>query len=196
MLAPAPQFLTLADDPALDFVNTLAKGETGIRDFLETDGDVVAWLQMMGFLERQDRPSFRRGALVKAAHELRDVIKKLIVQKKSGKRVDVAALNAFLSNGRYRVNLVRKTHGHLEVVHEYDKSTPGQVLTKIAEAAAELLATGDFNLVRKCESEDCILWFYDRTKAHRRRWCSMSMCGNRHKVANFRARQKASAAKG
>jgi predicted RNA-binding Zn ribbon-like protein len=104
--------------------------------------------------------------------------------------VDAAALNAFLSHGRYRVNLGRSADGHLHVIYEYDKATPEQLLARVAEAAAELLADGDFDLIRKCESNECVLWFYDRTKAHRRRWCSMAVCGNRHKVANFRARQK------
>jgi predicted RNA-binding Zn ribbon-like protein len=60
----------------------------------------------------------------------------------------------------------------------------------VAEAVATLLAKGDFSLVRKCECPDCTLWFHDRTKSHHRRWCSMALCGNRMKVAAFRARQK------
>jgi predicted RNA-binding Zn ribbon-like protein len=187
---PASEILTLGDDPALDFLNTVARDDSGLVEYLKSDEDVVAWLQLMGFLDRKDHPSFKRGALVAAAHSLRDVIRKLVIQKKSAKRVDVAALNAFLSHGRYRVSLVRSAHGHLDVVYEYDKATPQQLLAPVAEAAAELLANGDFDLVRKCESDDCVLWFYDKTKAHRRRWCSMAICGNRHKVANFRARQK------
>ncbi|MFI4982934.1 MAG: CGNR zinc finger domain-containing protein, partial [Nevskiales bacterium] len=61
----------------------------------------------------------------------------------------------------------------------------------VAEAVASLLAQGDFTLVRTCESSDCTLWFHDHTKSHRRRWCSMAQCGNRQKVAAFRARRKA-----
>jgi predicted RNA-binding Zn ribbon-like protein len=190
MLAPSQAFLQLADDPALDFANTLATNEGELYDYLETDGDVVAWLQTMGYLDAKEQPSFRKGALLGSARHLRDVIRKLVIQKKEGKRVDIAALNAFLVHVRYHVNLVRKAHGHLDVVHEYERSSPEQLLSPVAQAAAELLATGDFELVRKCEADDCVLWFYDRTKAHRRRWCSMAMCGNRHKVANFRARQR------
>nr|WP_254214234.1 CGNR zinc finger domain-containing protein [Burkholderia multivorans] len=33
-----------------------------------------------------------------------------------------------------------------------------------------------------------MLWFLDRTKSHRRRWCSKALCGNRQKVAAFRRR--------
>lgn len=64
-------------------------------------------------------------------------------------------------------------------------------LLPVAEALARLLAEADFGLVRKCECEDCTLMFHDRTKSHRRRWCSMALCGNRMKVAAYRARQKA-----
>jgi predicted RNA-binding Zn ribbon-like protein len=59
----------------------------------------------------------------------------------------------------------------------------------LTEQAAELLCHGDFTQVRQCEHPDCTLWFYDRTNAHRRRWCTMALCGNRHKVAEHRKRQ-------
>jgi predicted RNA-binding Zn ribbon-like protein len=36
----------------------------------------------------------------------------------------------------------------------------------------------------------CTLWFVDRTKAHRRIFCSATTCGNRAKVAAFRQRQR------
>jgi predicted RNA-binding Zn ribbon-like protein len=44
-----------------------------------------------------------------------------------------------------------------------------------------LFAEGDRRLVRECGSYACSLWFCDRTKAHRRRWCSMGACGARAK---------------
>ncbi|NEJ40784.1 CGNR zinc finger domain-containing protein, partial [Rhizobium ruizarguesonis] len=37
---------------------------------------------------------------------------------------------------------------------------------------------------------DCTLFFLDTTKSHRRRWCSMALCGNRMKVAAFRSRKQ------
>jgi predicted RNA-binding Zn ribbon-like protein len=35
-----------------------------------------------------------------------------------------------------------------------------------------------------------VLFFYDTTKNHARRWCSMAFCGNRHKVAAHYRRQQ------
>ncbi|WP_043288991.1 CGNR zinc finger domain-containing protein [Paraburkholderia oxyphila] len=186
----APEFLTLADDPVLDLLNTEDLVGNGRYDFLQTDDDTVAWMKMMGFLDELYEPSFMRGDLLKKLRALRDVVRKLVTQRKSGNAVDIAALNAFLVHARYHIKLVRSVNGQLAVIHEYERSTPEQVLAGVAEAAAELLAVGDFERVKKCENDKCVRWFYDKTKAHCRRWCSMSLCGNRHKVANFRARQR------
>jgi predicted RNA-binding Zn ribbon-like protein len=185
-----PDFLTLGDNPALDFLNTVVRGEAGLQDLLQSDADVHAWLRAAGLPGRSGAAPFARGLLLQSAHALRAAIGKLVRQKKSGKRVDVGELNAFLEQSRYHLRIGREANGNLHVLRDYERATPAQLLTGVAVAAAELLADGDFQLVRKCESDACVLWFYDRTKSHRRRWCSTAVCGNRHKVASFRARRK------
>jgi CGNR zinc finger len=50
--------------------------------------------------------------------------------------------------------------------------TPEEYLLPVAEAVAELLAECNFDLVRQCASERCVLWFYDQTKGHGRRYCN------------------------
>jgi len=59
------------------------------------------------------------------------------------------------------------------------------LLAAIARSAAELLAEGSESPIRRCANPACRLFFYDDSRTHRRRWCSMSVCGNRHKVASF-----------
>jgi predicted RNA-binding Zn ribbon-like protein len=66
------------------------------------------------------------------------------------------------------------------------------IFVPVAEAAVDLLTTGDFDLVKRCEDQTCTRWFLDQTKSYRRRWCSMELCGNRHKVAAYRARRRSS----
>jgi len=61
-----------------------------------------------------------------------------------------------------------------------------QLLVPPANAAAQLFTTADPSLVRSCADPTCTLWFYERTKSHRRRWCSMAVCGNRAKARNHR----------
>ena len=84
------------------------------------------------------------------------------------------------------LNLEYDANQSLVVTHHYAKHSPEQVLAPLAEATAKLIAQEDFSLVKHCEHKDCVLWFYDKTKAHKRRWCSMKVCGNRHKVMKFR----------
>jgi predicted RNA-binding Zn ribbon-like protein len=59
------------------------------------------------------------------------------------------------------------------------------LLAAIARSAAELVAEGLESPIRRCANPACRLFFYDDSRTHRRRWCSMSVCGNRHKVASF-----------
>jgi predicted RNA-binding Zn ribbon-like protein len=49
-----------------------------------------------------------------------------------------------------------------------------------------MLATADFNLVKRCADDTCVLWFSDHYKSHHRRWCNMEIRGNRQKVAAYR----------
>jgi predicted RNA-binding Zn ribbon-like protein len=69
-------------------------------------------------------------------------------------------------------------------------ANPEELMHPIAEAAAELICSMDFRLIRACEGSVCSLLFLDRTKAHGRRWCSMAVCGNRAKAAAHRARNR------
>lgn len=66
------------------------------------------------------------------------------------------------------------------------------LLAAIARSAAELLIEGSASLIRRCANPACRLFFYDDSRTRRRRWCSMSVCGNRHKVAAFLLRKNSS----
>lgn len=58
--------------------------------------------------------------------------------------------------------------------------------------AIAFLATldGSWQHLKECAGEDCESVFFDRSKNHSGRWCSMSTCGNRAKVRSWRARQR------
>jgi predicted RNA-binding Zn ribbon-like protein len=181
----------MGDHPAMDLLNTIMRVDRSLVDVWQSDNDVLPWLVRTGLVKTNVTPQFRSGALLAAARGLRDVVRTLVVARKASRRLDVAALNDFLAKGKSHCELTSAKDGSLVVARRYDKTTPQGVLTPLAEAAAEFLATADFKLVRACEGVDCVLWFYDRTKAHRRRWCSMEVCGNRNKIAKFRSRQQA-----
>lgn len=64
------------------------------------------------------------------------------------------------------------------------------LLAAIARSAAEIVVEGARAPLRRCANQDCGLFFYDASRTKRRRWCSMALCGNRHKVAAFARRRR------
>jgi predicted RNA-binding Zn ribbon-like protein len=51
---------------------------------------------------------------------------------------------------------------------------------------------GRWEHLKECADDNCHAVFYDRSKNHSGRWCSMQSCGNRNKVRAWRERQKTS----
>ncbi|HEX6230291.1 MAG TPA: CGNR zinc finger domain-containing protein [Actinomycetota bacterium] len=49
---------------------------------------------------------------------------------------------------------------------------------------------GTWSHLKQCADEECRALFYDRSRNHSGRWCSMSACGNRAKVRAWRERQR------
>jgi predicted RNA-binding Zn ribbon-like protein len=175
----------LSDHPVLEFLNTTPMVDGKLLDLLQSDADVVSTLARLGW------PSTFTGTGVLAiARNLREEIRRLIESRTAGKSLDLAPLNKFLARGSSHLEVSQDKKGSFAVDRIWEHRTPQQVLVPLAEAAAGLLATEDFDLIRRCESDSCVLWFYDRTKSHHRRWCSMASCGNRHKVAAFRKRNR------
>lgn len=97
-------------------------------------------------------------------------------------------------------DVLRITEGHDELLQEDGKwglefvAREGGLdwlLAAIARSAAETIAEGASTPLRVCANPSCGLFFYDTSRTRRRRWCSMTRCGNRHKVAAFSRRQSA-----
>jgi predicted RNA-binding Zn ribbon-like protein len=180
--------LFLAGNPALDFLNTRMRVNHELVDFLQSDRDVIAWLKQAGFPVSADDTEMERFSLLHSARKLRENIRSLVEKRKAGRRGDPSVLNGYLAASQSYSQVVwSKSHSlRIEIVRR--QNTSESILAPVAEAAAELLATANFELVKRCEDESCVLWFSDQTKAHHRRWCSTQICGNRHKVAAYRSR--------
>ncbi|MEP6649537.1 MAG: ABATE domain-containing protein [Lapillicoccus sp.] len=68
--------------------------------------------------------------------------------------------------------------------------TVDQLLAGLAREAVHLLREHT-DRIRECGGDNCAVVFLDTSRSANRRWCSMSRCGNRHKVREQRARQAA-----
>jgi predicted RNA-binding Zn ribbon-like protein len=102
---------------------------------------------------------------------------------------ELAALNAYLAGGRWQRKLVMTDEG-LRVAEHWRLDTTEVLLALIAWQVAKLVTLEQPSLLKECAGTGCTLWFLDRTKSHRRRFCSAAVCGNRAKVAAFRERQR------
>ena len=184
---PIPLTANLGDHPVLEFLNKVPLIDGQLQDLFQSDADVLATLARIGF-----PATFHGTGLLAAARTLREGLRALVTARKAGKPLDpkaLATLDRFLRAAGSHLELTQPHPGQIALEKVWSHQTPEQALAPVAEAAAELLATGDFHLIRRCESDTCVLWFYDRTKSHHRRWCSMTTCGNRAKVAAFRKRR-------
>ncbi|WP_263262108.1 ABATE domain-containing protein [Pseudomonas sp. RIT-PI-S] len=182
--APPP---LIADHPALEMLNTVSIVEGQPRDHWQTDEDVRAWLARMELPLPRDATA-ASGQLLDTARRLREAIRYLVQQRKASALGDPGVLNDFLRDGASYVQLVWPSGASPQVVRHGLHHSLAAALYPLASQAAELLSQGDFERVRACEHPECVLWFYDRTKSHRRRWCSMAVCGNRFKVTEHRKR--------
>jgi predicted RNA-binding Zn ribbon-like protein len=149
---------------------------------------VLAWLDQAGLPNSKLGSGGVSLSLLRSARTLRENVRSLVEKRKAGLRGDPSLLNSFLDHATSYPRLVWRTPSMLTVERIQRRGTPKGILAPIAEAAAVLLATADFCLVKRCEDQACVLWFSDQTKSHRRRWCSALLCGNRHKVAAYRKR--------
>jgi predicted RNA-binding Zn ribbon-like protein len=180
----------VGDHPALNFINTLRMSGTELTDIWQSDEDVAAWIVREGLRNTLPSTTWSRGALLRRARSLREIARKVVEARKAKKTLPLDELNCFLEHSVSHCILSLKSRTDLHFERVYRQKTVEQYLAPVAESVAELLSHADFDLVRHCEGQQCVLWFYDRTKAHRRRWCSPQFCGNRAKVAAFRARAR------
>lgn len=191
--------MTTADFPfvgerlCLDFVNTDLVRDGSRVDLLGGFDHLLAWCVAAGVLgaaqAREMRARWSAAGTERVFQEARRFRKALhaMVERVASGRPSVTqpALDAINDVLRARVGelaLVRTKDGY-ETLFLARWTGPEQLLVPVAESAAALLSQGDLSLVRKCENPSCVLHFYDTTKNHRRRWCSMTACGNRAKVA-------------
>ena len=190
--------LFVAGHPAIDFLNS-AYAPGG--ELVETIGDgraLLDWMAGAGLVDQHEAARlarrFTRKALDSAAQEARAVrewARTWVAAWRENPARDygeeIAALNKLLareSRGRELVVTKRR----LELIERPHFTDARELIAPIALEIARLVTQEDPSLVKACAGAACTLWFLDRTKAHRRMFCSATGCGNRAKVAAFRRR--------
>jgi predicted RNA-binding Zn ribbon-like protein len=173
----------LSDDLALELLNSVFTPKDELVDRIADGRGLAAW---MGVKEELAGDWDLAAA---EARELREWLRGVLPDFKAGRGVDVQRLNELLRRGSSYEEVV--VEEGFQMLWRQRRREVGDWLLPLAAAAGRLLCEAERERVKRCENPACTLWFYDRTKAQRRRWCSTAVCGNRAKVAAFRARRAA-----
>jgi predicted RNA-binding Zn ribbon-like protein len=115
-----------------------------------------------------------------------------VIGANSGGRVyplDIATLNEAATASRLRARFGAGGKARLEP----ESSGVAGAMGRIAAALFAAMGDEDWNRLKLCGSQTCRWAFFDRSRNHSSRWCTMASCGNRQKAKRFRARAKASA---
>jgi predicted RNA-binding Zn ribbon-like protein len=175
----------------LEFANTITIQHHKRVDLIENPEELKQWFLEKNLLTAGELPELNhkwgtheQKRLTQTAQNFRDqlrIMAEQITAKKEIPSAVVEIINELLSQQNAYISLI-KTRSGFEIRNHRDLERLEQLLVPIAESAVALLCNGNPALVKKCSNPECTLFFYDSTKNHRRRWCSMQTCGNRMKV--------------
>ncbi len=192
--------LALLQD-GLDFVNTLEFSRQGASDELDSAERALDWLCRHDLLHHEAREAelLRCQASPQASLRLlgrlrrvRTAMRELLeaaAQRRPPALAELAEINRVL-RAHYVYELAPSPDG-VSMEHRHQGDPIDGALARLAESLARELIQGHPERLRLCQNSDCRWVFADTSRTGRRKWCDMSTCGNRAKVARHRARKQA-----
>ncbi|MGH3328409.1 MAG: CGNR zinc finger domain-containing protein [Streptomycetales bacterium] len=180
MLADVPPHTALLRDVA----NTL-DAEDG-TDGWSSPGALAGWLRAHGLLPATARVTARVTAGdLRRAVALRDGLRAAMTAHHDGSgdspipELDTLAERLPL---RLRFDL---TSPRLAAMGGGVEAALAGILVAVQAAAAD----GTWRRLKLCPDQSCRVAFVDTSKNRSRSWCSMQVCGNRHKTRTYRSRR-------
>ncbi|KRE13116.1 hypothetical protein ASE66_21935 [Bosea sp. Root483D1] len=172
----------------LDLLNTTPTGESGPQELIDGPERALAWLAEAGLGDAAGDGNEALADLRALRAEARAVFEQL-EDGKALSDADLASVNRRLAGLNGHHVLHRGEHGPtLGLALDHAAAGPAAL---IALDLARFVCEAEPARLKRCAADHCTLVFYDRGRNNTRRWCTMSVCGNRDKVARFRARRAA-----
>jgi predicted RNA-binding Zn ribbon-like protein len=165
------------------FVNTW-DAEDG-TDAIESAAALRAWLAERELIEPAAKVT---AAEHRRALGVRDALRATL-RAHHGHPDDEECAQDVLCDASHRAKLqvVFDDHGRsrLEPAAAGVDGAIGRLLTIAHQADLE----GRWGRLKVCPADDCQWAFYDESRNRSATWCSMKVCGNRHKVREYRERR-------
>lgn len=121
---------------------------------------------------------------LKHAVALREAIRGVIGGNSGGSvfPVDVATLNEAATASRLRARFGQDGRARLEPEVQGVVGAMGRLVSALFASMSE----PEWTRLKLCSAPTCRWAFYDRSRNHSSRWCTMASCGNRAKARRFR----------
>lgn len=180
----------------LDLANTLDQRRGTPNELLTDYGRLLHWCEQTALLPASDIAALSQAATSKEARaaltdakRLRETLFGIFRTLADSGAVNEGLLEEFNSWVR-RANARRRIAAQgMGFVWTYDarqRAAPDCMLWPIVESAASVLTREDLrSRVRLCSGPRCAWAFLDFSRRGNRRWCDMSVCGNRAKAQRF-----------
>jgi predicted RNA-binding Zn ribbon-like protein len=182
-------------DPALDFVNTVTGRDQLPRDWLDSYARLIDWAALAGLFPRDVLQLLAKEAKRKPVEAMR-----ALVRAKTQREQMFALLTNIIGGGDpsdHALVLLRKHW--LEGVNSIELRFVGGRIVKhfrseidfdsiakiIGYRVVEDVLRSRKERLRMCQGTNCSWLFIDSSKAGRRRWCDMAVCGNAAKSRRF-----------
>lgn len=185
----------------LDFINTLELDRSQVTDELVSADAALDWLVRHDLMHRESRDHLLRqfvdapkdsARILTKMKRVRAAMREIVdasVEGRGPDATDLKELNRALRT-HYVYELVPSGDG-ISLDHRHQGDPVDGAMARLAESIARELIQGHPERLRICENDQCRYVFADTSRTGRRKWCDMSTCGNRAKVARHRARRKA-----
>ena len=196
----AAGYLFVGNQLALNFLNTKPILETKPTELLPDAAALERWLIAAGMVVSQKnrklvrawRDSREAQSFVRKLTAFRERLRAAVLRLEAGwlpADKFLAEMDRLLKQHPQRISLRKEGS---KVVRDvlFEPRGPEDVWAPIVAAVAELLSEVEPSRIRKCESDSCVVHFYDTSKKGSRRWCSMNICGNKLKVAAYQRRRR------
>jgi predicted RNA-binding Zn ribbon-like protein len=191
----------IGGDAALDFINTVTGRDQSPRDWLDNYERLLQWAEVVRLL-----PAKILRALARRAQSEPVAAARALARAKELREAMFALVKGIISGGTPPTGTLALVREHWIAginAHEL-RFDDGQVTAELRNDAADFDLIGalighsmvehvlplPMDRLRICQGPNCSWLFIDSSKAGRRRWCDMAVCGNAAKTRRFYARSR------
>ncbi|MEM1045638.1 MAG: CGNR zinc finger domain-containing protein [Pseudomonadota bacterium] len=166
---------------SLDWIATLGDRQGASFERIANTADLKRWLTTVAVQDVASEPSEHDLVAVKRLRAALVRLMDRLYSDEAPSAQDIQVVNECAALPPPAMQLGRTGR----TVDKNSGVSVSAVISAIARDAIDLFTSDDFAKVKLCAAEDCSVYFVDYSRPGKRRWCSMSRCGNRAKKKAF-----------